>query len=47
MYFLQAEVRKLMRQLDRDKLELEGTLRDLEWRLDNESKVCNLVIPSI
>lgn len=35
----QAEIRKLMRQLERDKIELQGQLRDLEWRLDNESKV--------
>ena len=28
-----------MKQLDRDKHELEGQLRDLEWRLDKESKV--------
>jgi len=32
------EIRKLMRQLERDKVELQGQLRDLEWRLDNESK---------
>ena len=30
-----------MRQLERDKVELQGQLRDLEWRLDNESKVCS------
>ena len=36
----QAEIRKLMRQLEKDKVELQGQLRDLEWRLDNESKVC-------
>lgn len=35
----QTEIRKLMRQLERDKIELQGQLRDLEWRLDNESKV--------
>ena len=29
-----------MRQLEKDKVELQGQLRDLEWRLDNESKVC-------
>ena len=28
-----------MKQLERDKVELQGQLRDLEWRLDNESKV--------
>ncbi|XP_031556749.1 coiled-coil domain-containing protein 169-like [Actinia tenebrosa] len=33
-----TEIRKLMRQMERDKLTLEGQLRDLEWRLDNESK---------
>ncbi|EDO37982.1 predicted protein [Nematostella vectensis] len=33
-----ADVKKLMRQTERDKLQLEGQLRDLEWRLDNESK---------
>ncbi|CAH3196317.1 unnamed protein product [Porites evermanni] len=33
-----AEIRKLMKQLERDKVELQGQLRDLEWRLDNESK---------
>ncbi|XP_068702342.1 coiled-coil domain-containing protein 169-like [Montipora foliosa] len=33
-----AEIRKLMRQLEKDKVELQGQLRDLEWRLDNESK---------
>ncbi|XP_058957163.2 coiled-coil domain-containing protein 169 [Pocillopora verrucosa] len=33
-----AEIRKLMKQLERDKTELQGQLRDLEWRLDNESK---------
>lgn len=34
-----------MKQLERDKIELQGQLRDLEWRLDNESKVytCNTV----
>ncbi|KAK2549661.1 Coiled-coil domain-containing protein 169 [Acropora cervicornis] len=32
------EIRKLMRQLEKDKVELQGQLRDLEWRLDNESK---------
>ena len=36
----QAEIRKLTRQLEKDKVELQGQLRDLEWRLDNESKVC-------
>ena len=39
-YHNQAEIRKLMRQLEKDKVELQGQLRDLEWRLDNESKVC-------
>ena len=38
-FYQQAEIRKLMRQLERDKIELQGQLRDLEWRLDNESKV--------
>ncbi|KAK3726950.1 hypothetical protein QZH41_014802, partial [Actinostola sp. cb2023] len=33
-----TEVRKLMRKMERDKAALEGQLRDLEWRLDNESK---------
>lgn len=33
-----AEIKKLMRQLEKDKVELQGQLRDLEWRLDNESK---------
>jgi len=28
-----------MRQMERDKAALEGQLKDLEWRLDNESKV--------
>ena len=36
----QTDIRKLMKQLERDKIELQGQLRDLEWRLDNESKVC-------
>ena len=39
LFLRQAEIRKLMRQLERDKIELQGQLRDLEWRLDNESKV--------
>ena len=38
-FYQQAEIRKLMKQLERDKIELQGQLRDLEWRLDNESKV--------
>ena len=45
---LQAEIRRFMKQLDREKISLEGQLRDLEWRLDNESKVGrNDVIPML
>ena len=39
-----------MKQLDRDKIDLQGQLKDLEWRLNNESQVhlffsfgCNLM----
>ena len=28
-----------MKQLDREKIDLQGQLKDLEWRLDNESQV--------
>ena len=33
-----------MKQLERDKTELQGQLRDLEWRLDNESKVSKCIL---
>ncbi|XP_077984208.1 coiled-coil domain-containing protein 169-like isoform X3 [Glandiceps talaboti] len=34
----EAGLKKLMRQLDKDKASLESQLRDYEWRLDQESK---------
>ena len=40
---LQVEIRKLMKQLDREKRDLEGQLNDLEWRLNNESRVSILL----
>lgn len=39
----QVEIRKLMKQLDREKRDLEGQLNDLEWRLNNESRVSILL----
>lgn len=38
----QVDVKKLMKQLDREKIDLEGQLKDLEWRLNNESRVSSL-----
>ncbi|XP_033127120.1 coiled-coil domain-containing protein 169-like [Anneissia japonica] len=34
----EASLRKLLKQLERDKSSLEGQLKDYEWRLDQESK---------
>ncbi|XP_071950389.1 coiled-coil domain-containing protein 169-like [Antedon mediterranea] len=34
----EASLRKLLKQLERDKASLEGQLKDYEWRLDQESK---------
>ncbi|XP_028403508.1 coiled-coil domain-containing protein 169-like [Dendronephthya gigantea] len=33
-----VDIKKLMKQLDREKIDLEGQLKDLEWRLNNESR---------
>jgi hypothetical protein len=41
MSCFQVDVKKLMKQLDREKIDLEGQLKDLEWRLNNESRVRN------
>ena len=36
-----------MKQLDREKIDLEGQLKDLEWRLNNESRVRHIsVLPT-
>ncbi len=37
--FFKVELKQLIKQLQREKREVDGTLRDLEWQLDTESKV--------
>ncbi len=34
----EVELRRLIKQLEREKLQMTGTLKDLEWQLDSESK---------
>lgn len=36
---MQIDLKKLIKQLEREKHELDGTLRDLEWQLNTEAKV--------
>jgi len=38
MYLIQVTTAEL-KQLEKSKLQLEAQLKDLEWRLDQESKV--------
>ena len=43
-YLIQASLRKMLKQLEREKASMEGQLRDYEWRLDQESKVCLILL---
>eukprot|EP00794_Sanderia_malayensis_P006817 gene6817-7586_t len=36
----EVELRRLIKQFERERRELSGTLKDLEWQLDTESKAC-------